>query len=310
LIEGVTGRVTRGVFNRRGLLLAGLAGAASLSLPRAGLASDWRVLPERIVSFDPTRALPYNLFLPSDYDPARGPYPVLVLLHGAGADEQFWAGQIRLWRAVEAGQRAGRLPKLIAVMPGSRNTWWLDRPGVPAESAVVEDLLADVAAKYPVMTTREGRAIAGYSAGAFGALRIALRHPGLFGAAALWAPAIYSPLPPPISAARRAPAFQGPDGSFDPALWTASNWPALLPSYVAQPLRVPMFVAAGDHDRLETAYEAALLAKTLTAHQEDAIELRVVDGGHTMRVWEETIDEALAFMFAHLARLALARAQE
>jgi enterochelin esterase-like enzyme len=303
------------VTRRRTLLLAGLGlpaglAGASLGFGHARAATEWRVLPERIAASDPARALPYNVFLPSGYNPAKGPYPLLVLLHGAGTDEQFWAGQIRLWRAVEEGQRAGRLPKLIAVMPGSRNTWWLDRPGAPAESAVVEDLLADVAAKYPVMATRDGRAIAGYSAGAYGALRIALRHPGLFGATALWAPAIYADVPPPISAARRAAPVLGPEGSFDPALWKAESWPTLLPGYVAQPLRVPMFVAAGDHDRLETAFEAALLAKTLVPHQPDEIELRVVDGGHTMRVWEETIDEALAFMFAHLARLSLALRHE
>jgi enterochelin esterase-like enzyme len=290
---------------RRSLLGSAIAGVG-LSLAGIGHANDWRVVPDRIDTPRAGRSLPYNVFLPAGYDPAKGPYPLLVLLHGAGSDEQFWAGQIRLWRAVEAGERAGWLPKLIAVMPGSRNSWWLDRPNQPAESAVVEDLLADVASKYPVMGTRDGRAIAGYSAGAYGALRIALKHPGLFGAAALWAPAIYADLPPPLSAARRSEVFAGPDGSFSPAAWKAEAWPTLLPAYVAQPLRVPMFIAAGDHDRLETAFEGALLAKTLTPHQEDQLEFRVVDGGHTMRVWEATIDEALAFMFAHLSRLQLA----
>lgn len=300
------------------MLLAALAGAGlgaaggavaggSAAVSRA---RDWRVLPNRVVSTDPARELPYNVFLPSGYDPAKGPYPLLVLLHGAHADEQFWAGQIRLWNAIEEGQLSGRLPKLIAVMPGSRDSWWIDRPGTPAESAVVGDLLADVARKFPVMTNREGRAIAGYSAGAYGALRIAMRHPGLFGAAALWAPAIYHDVPPPSSAARRARAFAGRDGSFSPEAWKAECWPSLLPGYVAQPLRVPMFLAAGDHDRLETAFEAAMLSKTLSPHQPDELEFRVVDGGHTMRVWEETIDEALAFLFAHLNRLSLAQAHD
>jgi len=297
------------VMLRRSVLRSALAGAG-LAIAAPARSAEWRVVPDRIASADPGRALPYNVFLPSGYDPDRGPYPLLVLLHGAGTDEQFWAGQIRLWRAVEAGQRAGLLPRLIAVMPGSRNSWWLDRPGTPAESAVVRDLLADVAAKYPVMTERAGRAIAGYSAGAYGALRIVLKHPELFGAAALWAPAIYADLPPPLSAARRSPVFAGADGSFSPEAWKADAWPALIPGYLAQPLRVPLFLAAGDHDRLETAFEAALLAKTIAPHQPDEIELRVVDGGHTMRVWEETIDEALVFMFAHLARQSLALRHE
>lgn len=296
---------------RRIALRLALAGALFSGGTAAALAtgqnSEWRVVPERIATADETRTLPYNVFLPAGYDPARGPYPLLVLLHGAGVDEHFWAGQLRLWQAVEAGIKAGRLPRLIAVMPGSRNSWWLDRPGHAGESAVVEDLLADVAAKYPVMAAREGRAIAGYSAGAYGALRIALRHPGLFGAAALWAPATYHDDPPPFSAARRARVFAGRDGAFSLDAWRADNWPSLLPGYVAQPLRVPLFIAAGDHDRLETAFEGAMLSKTLTPHQPDEIELRVVDGGHTMRVWETTVDEALTFMFSHLARQSLAQ---
>jgi enterochelin esterase-like enzyme len=295
-----------GLFRRLG---AGLAALLVLSALAAPAAAEWRVVPDRVeTSAGPT--LRYNVFLPDGYDPARGPYPLLVLLHGAGGDEQTWAGRIRLWQAIDDGVRAGRLPRLIAVMPGATNTWWIDSPFARAETAVVSDLLADVARKYPVMTTREGRAIAGFSAGAYGALRIVLKHPELFGAAVLWAPAIYAEEPPELSAARRSPAFAGADGTFDLAAWTRAAWPALLPGYLAQPLRVPLYLAAGDDDRLDIAFEAARLAKTLYRHQPDALELRVVDAGHTTRVWEVTADEALTFLFAHLARIGLARLEE
>jgi enterochelin esterase-like enzyme len=295
-----------GLFRRLGGALAALLVLSALAAPAA---AEWRVVPDRLETpAGPT--LRYNVFLPDGYDPARGPYPLLVLLHGAGGDEQTWAGRIRLWQAIEDGVRAGRLPRLIAVMPGATNTWWIDSPFARAETTVVSDLLADVARKYPVMTTREGRAIAGFSAGAYGALRIVLKHPELFGAAALWAPAIYAEEPPELSAARRSPAFAGPDGSFDLAAWTRAAWPALLPGYLAQPLRVPLYLAAGDDDRLDIAYEAARLAKALFRHQPDALELRVVDAGHTTRVWEVTADEALTFLFAHLARIGLARLEE
>lgn len=292
-----------GLFRRLG---AGLAALLVLSALAAPAAAEWRVVPDRVeTAAGPT--LRYNVFLPGGYDPARGPYPLLVLLHGAGGDEQTWAGRIRFWQAIEDGVRAGRLPRLIAVMPGATNTWWIDSPFARAETAVVSDLLADVARKYPVMTTREGRAIAGFSAGAYGALRIVLKHPQLFGAAVLWAPAIYAEEPPELSAARRSPAFAGADGTFELAAWTRAAWPALLPGYLAQPLRVPLYLAAGDDDRLDTAFEAARLAKTLSRHQPDALELRVVDADHSTRVWEVTADEALTFLFAHLARIGLAR---
>ena len=298
----------------RGRSLArGIARALLALLLVAGIAfqaqAEWRVVPDRVET-EAGAALRYNVFLPDGYDPARGPYPLLVLLHGAGGDEHSWAGRLRLWQAVEQGVRAGRLPKLVAVMPGATDTWWIDSPFARAETAVVSDLLADVARKYPVMTSREGRAIAGFSAGAYGALRIVLKHPHLFGAAALWAPAIYAEEPPELSAARRSPAFAGADGRFDPAAWRRASWPALLPGYLAQKLRVPLYLAAGDDDRLEIAFEAARLAKALFPHQPEALELRVVDAGHTTRVWEVTADEALTFLFAHLARIGPANLRE
>lgn len=295
-----------GLRRRLGGALAALLVLIALAAPAT---AEWRVVPDRVETAAGA-TLRYNAFLPDGYDPARGPYPLLVLLHGAGGDEHTWAGRIQLWKAVEDGVRAGRLPRLIAVMPGATNTWWIDSAFARAETAVVTDLLADVARKYPVITAREGRAIAGFSAGAYGALRIVLKHPHLFGAAALWAPAIYAEAPPELSAARRSPAFAGADGSFDLAAWTRASWPALLPGYLAQPIRVPLYLAAGDDDRLEIAYEAAQLAKALFRHQPAALELRVVDAGHTMRVWEATADEALTFLFAHLARIGFARLEE
>ncbi len=275
-------------------VLVGAVASALLTAP--GRASDWRVLPDGCVTAEGSW-LPYNVFLPSGFQPSAGPYRLLVLLHGANADEQFWAGRLRLWRAVEAAVAAGRIRPLIAVMPGSRDSWWVDSKAAKAETAVVRDLLADVALKYPLTAAREGRAIAGYSAGGYGALRIALKYPHLFGAAALWAPAAYAEMPPTLSAARRSAAFAGDDGAFDPEAWRRAAWPALLPSYAAQRLRVPMFIAAGEADPLGIAAEAMRLGLTLGATQPGLVTLRFVETGHTMSVWEETVDEALDFLF-------------
>ncbi|MDW8443188.1 MAG: hypothetical protein RML45_01865 [Acetobacteraceae bacterium] len=137
----------------RRALLAGVAGA--IAAAGSAAAREWRVLPDGCVTADGTW-LAYNVFLPPGFDPAGGPYPLLVLLHGAGADEQFWAGKIRLWRAVERGIAEGRVAAPIAVMPGARDTWWVDSPMALAESWVVRDLLADVALKFPVTRVAGG----------------------------------------------------------------------------------------------------------------------------------------------------------
>lgn len=53
----------------------------------APTAAEWRVMPDRVETAAGP-ALRYNVFLPDGYDPAHGPHPLLVLLHGAGGDEQ------------------------------------------------------------------------------------------------------------------------------------------------------------------------------------------------------------------------------
>lgn len=288
------------MLGRRSLLVGA---AAAVAARGSAAAREWRVLPDGCVTADGSW-LAYNVFLPPGFDPTGGPYPLLVLLHGAGADQQFWAGKIRLWSAVERGIAEGRVAPPIAVMPGARDTWWVDSPMARAESWVVADLLTDVALKYPVAQTRAGRAIAGYSAGGFGALRLALRWPDLFSRATLWAPACYADLPPLLSGARRSAAFRGADGRFDEAAWRAVAWPTALPGYLAQPLRVPFFLATGDADPLGIAQETLRLAEALERAQPGQVTLRLVDTGHTMRVWEETADEALAFLLPAAAGVA------
>lgn len=277
----------------RRTVLAGM-GAAVAAAGHAA-AREWRVVPDGCVTAAGTW-LPYNVFLPSGFDPRNGPHAVLVLLHGAHADEQYWAGQIRLWRAVEGAVAAGRIPAPIALMPGAPEAWWIDSPAALAETAVVQDLLADAALKYPLAAARSARAIAGYSAGGYGALRIALKYPALFGAAALWAPAIYAETPPPISAARTSPAFAGADGRFDPARWRRHAWPGLLPAYLAQTARVAFFLAAGEADPLGIASETRRLAAALQAAQPERVTARFVAAGHTAQVWEETVEEALGLL--------------
>ena len=48
---------------------------------------------------------------------------------------------------------------------------------------MANDLIRDVESKYLVIRARYGRAIAGLSMGGYGAIKIALKHPGLFAAA-------------------------------------------------------------------------------------------------------------------------------
>lgn len=284
---------------RRRLLAAAL-GAASVSSAERVLATPGRFETISVSSARLGRPLIASVWLPPGIDATAQPLPVLYLLHGARGNERSWPLAQRFWSTVEAGIEAGTWPPFIAICPGHFAGWWVDGPDGAMEQALIHDLIPAVEARYPVARGRQGRAVAGISAGGFGALRLSLRWPGLFGAATLWAPAVYADGPPERSAARMDAPFRGPDGQFNLATWNSLNWPVLLPGYLAQPLRVPMFIASGDHDPLNIALEAARLFASVWPNQPLSTELRVVDGDHSDRVWEQTADAALEFMFSRL----------
>ena len=81
--------------------------------------------------------------------------------------------------------------------------------------------------------------------GGAGALRFALAHPDLFGAALVLSPAVYTPLPPADSNTRVFGAFGVGDRSSTTTSTSELNYPALdLHRIRRLPLR--LFLAAGD----------------------------------------------------------------
>ncbi len=121
----------------------------------------------------------YRVVHPAQLEPGRA-YPVLYLLHGAYGSYVDWTDRTPLLEL-----HAGR-PFLIVTPDGSQFGWYVDSPTQPNssyETFLTHDLLEDVASRFPVLDTREGRGIAGLSMGGHGALSIAALHPDLFSSA-------------------------------------------------------------------------------------------------------------------------------
>jgi len=248
------------------------------------------------------RDLPFLVYVPDGYDSDTKNYTVLYLLHGAGDDENAWASHGLILEKADQLIEKGVIPPTLIVMPGCPNCWWIDGPEDKAETAFWDELVPTVAQRYRTIKSREGRLIAGLSAGGYGTIRFVLRHPDEIAAAAAFSPAIYSEMPPLASASRLNPAFQDKNKQFDISAWNAFNYPSYLDKYFAQPTRVPLFLAAGDNDAMGTAYETALLFKRMIAHQPIKVELRIVSGGHNWAVWASVIDEAMRYMYRFAAK--------
>lgn len=248
------------------------------------------------------RSLPYTIYLPDKYNGAERHYPVLYLLHGAGGNEQTWVKEGGLKDKVDALISSGAIPPTLVVMPSCPECWWIDGAQDRAETAFWNDLVPAIEESYSTIETRDGRLIAGLSAGGYGAVRYALRYPDRVAAIAALSPAIYAETPPTISSARRMPAFRTRDGSFDQSSWDAHNYPRLIDRYFSQSLRVPFYLVSGDHDQYGIAFETALLFKRLFKRQPAWTEMRVVSGEHSWDVWSASISDALRYIYRYAAR--------
>ena len=131
------------------------------------------------------------LYLPPDYSPDER-YPVLYLLHGFWGEPSSFVVGLHFPQIADEAIRAGDVRPFIAVMPpgglpsGSKGERAKGEWAGPSESFVVRTVVPWADAHLPTIASARARAIAGVSAGAFGAVDIALRRLGLFGTAESW----------------------------------------------------------------------------------------------------------------------------
>jgi pimeloyl-ACP methyl ester carboxylesterase len=270
-----------------------------------------------------TSELSYNLYLPDGYE-ANGDtrYPVLYLLHGSGGDAESWD---EFWPILDTMIADGTIPPVIGVAPITGNSYWVDSSAFgAAEAAVIQDLIPHIDASLPTIASREGRGLVGFSMGGFGALRYALAYPETFAAATLLSPALQQGQPPATAGAVERGSFGVP---YDPARWDELNYPALLGPYAAQEHRVPVFIVTGDDDWNHLSEKEALppdatkynmevqaVALYTALHRENIFdaeyeqwedvpaspaELRILNGGHGMDIWEPGFVEGVGYMFAN-----------
>ena len=125
------------------------------------------------------------VYLPPNFDP-RERYPVVYLLHGMPGSPSEYLYGTQLADFADAAITGDEIKPFIAVLPAAGpdrkyNGEWAGR----WERAVV-GLVPWIDAHLPTIRARDGRVLAGLSAGGFGAVDIGLRHLDLFGTIESW----------------------------------------------------------------------------------------------------------------------------
>lgn len=282
------------------------------------LPAEGTILPGRLESPVLQEDMHYYAYLPAGYEEGQARYPVVYLLHGRGENMADWA---KVKQDLDRMIAAGEVPQLIAILPDApwshRASYYVDSqytgpqsPGRAVETAFVNDLIPHVDATYRTIAERDGRAIAGYSMGGYGALRYALAHADLFMGAIVLSPAVYVPLPPAESSTREFGAFGSGDVLFDESIWVAKNYTNSVATFLETGLESRLFIAVGDDeykhpdpaDHLhDLDLEAHRVFNTVSRVKGLSSELRVLDGGHGWEVWRPGLVEGLQYLSRALA---------
>jgi len=85
------------------------------------------------------------------------------------------------------------MPEVIIVLVQALPVGWYvnSKDGkLPIEQVIIRDLVPHIDSTYRTIAQKEGRGIEGHSMGGYGALRVGLKYPNLFGAISAVAPSI------------------------------------------------------------------------------------------------------------------------
>lgn len=131
------------------------------------------------------------VYLPPSFDYTRK-YPVLYLQHGYGENETGWIYQGHAGRIADRLLFEDKMREMIIVMGNGMVIGNADEFAL-FPRVLLKDLIPFIEDKYPVLTDKWSRAMAGLSMGSFQTSLVTLSNPDLFGYAGLFSGFLRSP---------------------------------------------------------------------------------------------------------------------
>jgi S-formylglutathione hydrolase FrmB len=137
------------------------------------------------------------VFLPQSYakDKHRR-YPVVYAMHGYSIGAEQWSHEIHVPQTIEGGFAQGA-KDMIVVLPDSKTVHNGSMYSSSAttgdfENFIAYDVVAYIDAHYRTLPNRMSRGLVGHSMGGYGATRIGMKHPDVFGSLYIMSPCCLS----------------------------------------------------------------------------------------------------------------------
>jgi S-formylglutathione hydrolase FrmB len=234
--------------------------------------------------------LPMAAYLPAAYFSAQGRqlrFPVIEALHGFPGTPETWFRRLNVQRVLDREIAAGRMAPTVVLFPYQTPDRLLDTEctnltdGPQTETYLTDDVPRWARDHLRVRTDRAGWALIGYSAGAFCAMNLALRHPGKYIAGA-------------SLSGYAGPGIKVGDGSektTNNIVWRLTHLP---------PPPVALYIAWARDDKAsrKASEHITRLAKPPLA----VTTATVARGGHSSAAWRSMEPPAFDWLSARLAR--------
>jgi len=180
--------------------------------------------------------------------------------------------------------------RLIIVSPDSGFSWYTNakhKDNARWEDAIAGDLVRDVDSRFATLKGREHRGLAGVSMGGYGAVKLALKHPELYGFAASMSGS--------YDVTRRWPNLFNPGQSweewkifgFRPSVRLDEDVFVLL-EHSANPQQVKWFTACGADDSFSS--DNARMLRRLR-ERGAAVDTVVTAGKHNWQTWDKMLPQ-------------------
>jgi S-formylglutathione hydrolase FrmB len=137
------------------------------------------------------------IFLPPSYAKSKSRrYPVVYALHGYSIGAEQWSHEIHVPQTIEGAFALGA-KEMIVVLPDSKtvHNGSMYSSSVTTgdfERFVAHDLVAYIDAHYRTIPNRTSRGLVGHSMGGYGASRIGMKYPDVFGSLYIMSPCCMS----------------------------------------------------------------------------------------------------------------------
>jgi S-formylglutathione hydrolase len=276
-------------------LAVGLPGSIRAAQPLGGIHFD------TLRSANVPGDVAVSIYTPPGYSQSSRPDPLLLLLHGGNESARDLTRFVRLLdKAVATGQVA----PLVVAMPSAGRSLYMDyKDGSQKwETFILRELLPHLRRTLHVSDERRLTFCGGYSMGGLGSLRLAFKHPDVFGAVAALEPAIepalsWKDVGPYVKFWRSDAVVEQIFGSpVDLGFWAANNPASIAKRDPSRLLGLGIYFDVGDQDMLYLDEGAEFLHRILF---DAAIghEFRLVRGAdHVGPSLEPRLYEALGFI--------------